>query len=112
MKLVQNSSAVPVSREMDFENLSMHKMSGIQPHSRKMLFVRRQESCGRSSRRGRGTGMKVELDVTGSELVLLYLAKGNEDAGRIVLAAAREYAIRGKAGPRDEEGRKCYGDAV
>jgi hypothetical protein len=36
--------------------------------------------------------MKVEIEMTGSELVLLYLATGNEDAGRIVLTAAKEYA--------------------
>ena len=36
--------------------------------------------------------MKVELEVTGRDLILLYLATGNEDAGRIVLAAAREAA--------------------
>jgi hypothetical protein len=36
--------------------------------------------------------MKVALDLNDPELVLLYLATGNEDAGRIVCAAAREYA--------------------
>ena len=36
--------------------------------------------------------MKVTLEITGVELVLLYLATGNEDAGRIVTIAAREYA--------------------
>lgn len=36
--------------------------------------------------------MKVTLELTGSELVLVYLITGNEDAGRIVTTAAREYA--------------------
>jgi hypothetical protein len=38
------------------------------------------------------TVMKVTLEISGAELVLLYLATGNEDAGRIVSDAAREYA--------------------
>lgn len=36
--------------------------------------------------------MTVTLEITGPELVLLYLSTGNEDAGRIVRHAAREYA--------------------
>lgn len=49
--------------------------------------------------------MKVELEITGSQLVLLYLATGNEDAGRIVTAMARQYA---KENPpeRKPRGRK------
>ncbi len=49
--------------------------------------------------------MKVTLEINGPELVLLYLATGNEDAGRIVLAAAREYA-RLNAPEKKPRGRK------
>jgi hypothetical protein len=34
--------------------------------------------------------MKVEIEITGSELTLLYLVTGNENAGRIVVRAAQE----------------------
>lgn len=47
--------------------------------------------------------MKVSLEITGPQLVLLYLATGNEDAGSIVLAAAREYA---KLHPPERKRRK------
>ena len=33
--------------------------------------------------------MKVTLNLTGPELVLLYLAYGNEEAGKLVLEASR-----------------------
>ena len=36
--------------------------------------------------------MQVTLEITGKELTLLYLATGNEDAGRLVRDAAREAA--------------------
>jgi hypothetical protein len=36
--------------------------------------------------------MKVTLELKGTELVLLYLMTGNEEAGRIVCDAAREYS--------------------
>jgi hypothetical protein len=36
--------------------------------------------------------MKVELELSGTELVLIYLMTGNEQAGKIVCDAAREYA--------------------
>ena len=36
--------------------------------------------------------MKASLEVTGTELMLLYLMTGNKDAGHIVLTTAGEYA--------------------
>jgi hypothetical protein len=38
--------------------------------------------------------MKVELEITMTELALLYISTGNEDAGRIVREAARKEAER------------------
>lgn len=47
--------------------------------------------------------MKIELEISGKELVLLYLATGNEDAGRILRAAAIEEA---KSHPPQRKVRK------
>ena len=44
--------------------------------------------------------MKVELEVSGRDLVLLYLMTGNEDAGRIVTNAAKLYAREHPPEPR------------
>lgn len=48
--------------------------------------------------------MKVTLNLTGFELVLLYPATGNEDAGRILRHCAREYA-RLNPEPKKKRGR-------
>lgn len=49
--------------------------------------------------------MKLELDVTGKELVLLYIITGNEDAGRILLEAIRE---DNRLNPPAKKVRKSY----
>jgi hypothetical protein len=53
--------------------------------------------------------MKVTLELKGTELVLLYLMTGNEEAGRIVCDAAREYS---KNQPKKVRSRAYRGRTV
>lgn len=45
--------------------------------------------------------MKVTLNLTGPELVLLYLAYGNEEAGKLVLEASRREQAATQGGKKN-----------